>query len=321
MRSFVRPWRALLALLVGGAAIGAAVWFASRSEDAGGTAASGATIQPARLADPPAAPGSPAPGVQVGALARDFVAMSPQGESLRLSDLRGRAVAVNFWATWCVSCLTELPLLRDLQKRLGGPASLEVVAVNTGERVDDVAPFLEQLDAPQFRVVMDPSAAIADAYGVYGLPLTVFIDAEGVIRARYAGQLDEELAERYVATAMAGTTDAEAPFKLRFVTPVETREHVLDARREREGTLTLASKRFRCDDTYCASDVLEAIRGLPGVTSLTADTAADPPAVSLTFDPVSATAEDIVDAVAALLRAKEDPLYRPDERPLEIRWR
>jgi peroxiredoxin len=320
MPSFVRPWRAAAVLLASGAAVGAAVWFAAKHDGAGGTATSGATIQPARLADPPAASGSPAPGVSVGALARDFIAMSPDGQWLRLSDLRGKPVVLNFWATWCVSCLTELPLLRDLQTRLGGPSAIEVVAVNTGERVEDVAAFLEQLEAPAFRIAMDPSAAVADAYGVYGLPLTVFIDASGIIRARYPGQLDEELAQRYVAAAMAGATDAETPFKLRFVTPVETREHVIEARRIGDGTLALASKRFRCDDTYCAADVLEAIRALPGVTSLAADAGADPPLVTLSFEPGTA-AESIVDAVAALLRAKDDPLYRPDERPLEIRWR
>lgn len=160
-------------LLLSAAAVGGAVWFSLRGDDSAGIATTGAVIEPARLADPPAAPGSPSPGVQAGALARDFLAMSPQGESLRLSDLRGRPVVLNFWATWCVSCLTELPLLRDLQTRLGGPAALEVVAVNTGERVGDGMSFLEQLGAPQFRIMMDPSAAVADAYGVYGLALPV----------------------------------------------------------------------------------------------------------------------------------------------------
>lgn len=306
--------------MVGAGAVAGAVWFSLRGDDGAGIATSGAVIEPAQLAEPPAAPGSPSAGVQVGSLARDFIAMSPQGESLRLSDLRGRPVMVNFWATWCVSCLTELPLLRDLQARLGGPTAFEVVAVNTGERVDDVLPFLEQLDAPAFRVVMDPSATVADAYGVYGLPLTVFIDAEGVIRARYAGQLDQALAERYVAAAMSGATDAETPFKLRFITPVESREHTLYARRASDDTLILASKRFRCDDTYCASDVIGNLPKVPGVVSVDVNASVDPPSITLSFDPGTITAESIVDAVAALLRETDDPLYRPDERPLEIRW-
>lgn len=314
------PRRAAPAALLAMAAVAAAVWFGLRDRGGAGVATSGVTIERARLLDTPALQGR-AVGVEVDAVARDFTGMAPDGSILRLTDLRGKPVAVNFWATWCVSCLTELPLLRDLQARLGGPDAIEIVAVNTGEGVDDVLPFLEQLDAPRFHVVMDPTAAIADAYGVYGLPLTVFVDASGVVRARYAGQLDEALAERLVAAAMDGATAAETPFKLRFVTPVETREHTLDVVAAGDGALALASKRFRCDDTYCAADVIDAIGALPGVAAVAVEGQADPPSVVISFDPAATEVGALVDEVAALLRAKDDPLYRPDERPLEIRWR
>ncbi len=320
MRALIDPRRAVPAALVAGAAIAAALWFGLREREGGGVATSGVPIERAQLLDTPAAPDSSV-GVDIGAVARDFTAMSPDGATLRLSDLRGRPVAVNFWATWCTSCFAELPLLRDLQARMGGRGAFEVVAVNTGEGVDDVLPFLQQLDAPDFRVVMDPTAAVADAYGVYGLPLTVFVDADGVVRARYAGQLDEELAERYIAAAVAGASDPETPFKLRFVTPVETREHVLEVSVADAGTLSLASKRFRCDDSYCAADVVDAIRALDGVTRVDADTEADPPALSIAFDATATDAGSLVERVAQLLREKDDPLYRPDERPLDIRWR
>lgn len=319
MRALVDLRRAAPAALVAGAAIAAALWFALRERHGAGVATSGAPIERARLLDTSAMPGARV-GVDVGAFARDFAATTPEGSELRLSDLRGRPVAVNFWATWCTSCLAELPLLRDLQTRLGGPGAFEVLAVNTGESVDDVLPFLEWLHAPALRVVMDPAATVADAYGVYGLPLTVFVDARGVVRARYAGQLDEELAERYVAAAIAGDSDPETPFKLRFVTPIETREHVLDVVAAEHGTLSLASKRFRCDDFYCAADVIEAIRTLAGVTGVDADSRADPPAITIVFDATLTDATTVVERVAQLLREKDDPLYRPDERPLDVRW-
>lgn len=66
--------------------------------------------------------------------------------------------------------------------------------------------------------------------------------------------------------------------------------------------------------------MIDRLGALPGVTSVDVDATADPFAVTLSFDPTTTTAESIVDAVAARLREKDDPLYRPDERPLEIRW-
>lgn len=61
------------------------------------------------------APAGASVGTTKGRLARDLVAYSPDGEAVRLSKLRGRPTVVNFWATWCTSCLAEMPDLRDLQ--------------------------------------------------------------------------------------------------------------------------------------------------------------------------------------------------------------
>ncbi len=323
MSRFFDLRRAIPALLFASGAVALAAWLALRGSGDAGITPSGVTIERARLLDLPPGLGNEgaSAGVEIGDAARDFEGMAPDGKRTRLSDLRGRAVAINFWATWCASCLTEMPMLRDVQKGLGGPDVIEVVAVNAGERVDDVIPFLDQLDAPEMRVVMDPTTAVTDGYGVYGLPLTVFVDADGVIRAKYAGQLDEELAQEYAQAAAAGATGREPPFKFRFVLPVEVREHVLWVETPSPGTVVYSSKRLRCDDAYCAASVADAAAALPGVTSAVHDTEADPPALTVTFDPAATSEPQVTEALAALLQSEPDPIYRQEDRPLEIRPR
>lgn len=300
-------WKRALLLLPVLALAGVALYFFALRDDT-------STTRRASLLDTLAVDGVEV-GTDKGELARDFSAFSPDGEPVRLSDLRGRPTVINFWATWCTSCLAEMPDLRDLQAEVG-PDRLNVFAMNVGEDTDAATGFLDWLDAPDFYVGLDPTLAVGDAYGVRGMPQSVFIDGEGIIRAVYVGQLTENALREYLASASRGTNqqdDRSGP--LRFVTTVG-RERVLEVDELDDGRVEFRSKSLRCDDAYCAAPVVDALSRSPGVVSVENHLDWDPALVVVTFDERRTTVAALTDILSQELEQYKDPLYT---RPLEIR--
>lgn len=252
-------------------------------------------------------------GVKKGQLSRDFIGVAPDGTPVRLSELRGKPTIINFWATWCTSCLAELPDLKALQQDIGTD-SLNIVAVDAGENSSAAERFLKELDAPAFRVGMDPTLVVADAYGVFGLPQSVFIDADGVVRAVYTGQLSKELMQQYVQAASTGTDGPDAPKKIRLITTV-ARDHTLEVRPSGKDAVDLRSKSLRCDESYCATAAIDAISATDGVRGVERMLSEDPPRILVTFDEAGTSADDIAAGLADALNKLGDPLY---ERPLDI---
>jgi len=259
------------------------------------------------LETPPVAGGGA--GVVKGRAARDFTATTPDGGSIRLSDLRGKPVVINFWATWCTSCLTEMPELRDIQQEFGAE-NVHVLAVNSGESKAAAQEFLEFLEAPDFKTVFDPSLAVTDAYGVIGLSHSVFIDATGVIRATYTGQLSKDLMREYIEAASAGTTTGEPPFKFRLPGSVEARTSVLLVEEIEHGVARFTSKRLRCDDSFCGAPAIDALAAQPGILAIDRDLEADPPAITVTFEPQVMPLSRLGESLASLIEQQEDPLYQ-----------
>lgn len=132
--------------------------------------------------------------IRVGEPAPDFTAQTPGGEPIALSDFRGSVVALNFWATWCAPCQVEMPSLQRASETSGGPV---VLAVNVGEGQERVQAFLNE-HGLTFPVALDPDETIAALYGVRVFPTTVWIDAEGIVRAEHLGPLSEDQIEDYV---------------------------------------------------------------------------------------------------------------------------
>lgn len=261
--------------------------------------------------------GSQEVGTRPGRLAQDFEASNLDGERFRLSDLRGRPLVINFWATWCTSCLAEMPVLEE-QRRAHVEDGLAIVAVNVGEGAGDAREFIDALQLREFFVAMDPDLTIADAYGVRGLPQSVFVDRNGVVQATYLGQLDDETMDRYVRAALDATPGGEPPRRLRFVTTVP-REHTLEVYPDDSnlGRVRFVSRRFRCDDAYCARALVEGLRQMAGIADLELRTEATPAELVITFDPSRLSLATVVGAVADALRAQPDPLYT---RELEVRY-
>ncbi|MGM0402014.1 MAG: redoxin domain-containing protein [Chloroflexota bacterium] len=133
---------------------------------------------------------------QEGNPAFDFTLQTLEGEEVSLSDFRGQAVMLNFWASWCGPCRIEIPHMIELYKETHDQ-DFEIVAVNLRENTDRVEDFVQRFDIP-FPVLLDEKGRIGAAYHVQGIPTSIFIDEEGVIRHVHVGALTEDALQHYV---------------------------------------------------------------------------------------------------------------------------
>jgi len=121
------------------------------------------------------------PAPQKGFLAPDFTLETLEGKSVTLSNLRGQAVLINFWATWCPPCRAEMPAFQetytDYEKQ-----GFVIVAVNATlqDNSTDIATFIEEFGL-SFPVVLDTEGTVNQLYQVRSLPTSFFVDKEGVI--------------------------------------------------------------------------------------------------------------------------------------------
>ena len=118
--------------------------------------------------------------------AHDFALPRLEGGDVRLSDLRGQWVLVNFRATWCAPCREEMPYLARLARAHAG--DLTVLAVNMREPPSVVAPFVAEF-GPELPIVLQPDDATLLAYDVRALPTSVLIDPDGMVVTRSVGPL------------------------------------------------------------------------------------------------------------------------------------
>jgi len=123
----------------------------------------------------------------VGAAAKDFT-VQDSDHQVSLNQFRGQVVIVNFWATWCGSCMQELPTLMDMQNRL---RSRGVVVVGVSIDVDGDAyhRFLTQRNI-NFITVRDPEQKVAMTYGTTGWPESYIVDRQGVLRRKIVGPIN-----------------------------------------------------------------------------------------------------------------------------------
>lgn len=123
----------------------------------------------------------------IGMTAPDFSLSDLQGRSHSLSQYRGKIVLLNFWATWCKPCTTEMPAMQTCYDRLRENGFV-VLAVN---ELEDEAKVREHIQAHghSFPVLLDRNNGVANQYGVFGLPVSVFIDEFGVVQEYVKGGL------------------------------------------------------------------------------------------------------------------------------------
>ena len=147
-----------------------------------GFLAAGLGLDPREVPSP--LEGKPAPAFELPVLQQPDKRFVP-------ADMRGKVWLLNVWASWCVSCRDEHPLLVELSQR----RVLPVLGLNYKDKGADATAWLKQFGDPYELSVVDADGRIGIDYGVYGVPETYLIDAEGVIRYKQIGPLTAAILE------------------------------------------------------------------------------------------------------------------------------
>lgn len=133
--------------------------------------------------------------------AADFTLSDLQGNSVRLSSLKGKVVLIDFWATWCSPCREEIPHFKELYAAYR-PKGLEIVGISLDEGEAVVKPFVKE-NGIGYPVVMGNSQIVQAYGGVRGIPTTFLIDKKGQIAKKYIGYHEKAEFERQIQALLA----------------------------------------------------------------------------------------------------------------------
>lgn len=138
---------------------------------------------------------APAPGH----LAPDFTLATLDGGEIQLSQLRGKPVVINFWATWCGPCRQETPQFQSFYERFSDDVIL--LGINQREGLDQINAFVEEFGMT-YPVLLDQDGTVYDDYQVFGLPTTWFVNPDGVLVSVAPGGITEAFLEDQVSASL-----------------------------------------------------------------------------------------------------------------------
>lgn len=131
--------------------------------------------------------------------APDFTLQDLNGNTVSLSDFKGKYVFLNFWATWCGPCRQEIPAMEEIYNKYQD--DLVIVAVNVGEDYDTVSEFAKDYGLT-FEILLDEKQAVASLYQVSGIPTSYFLDQEGNFVSGHVGTMTFESMEEEILSMM-----------------------------------------------------------------------------------------------------------------------
>ena len=137
-----------------------------------------------RLASSPPLVGGPAP---------DFELKTPKDQVFKLADLKGKFVVLSFWATWCVTCIKEMPEFQKIHQS-SSSTNIEVVAINFAESKNKVEKYVQGRNL-SFPVLLDRHGNVSGKYKVRNLPVTYLISPDGIIQEEIIGVITQEAIE------------------------------------------------------------------------------------------------------------------------------
>jgi len=126
---------------------------------------------------------------EIGSMAPPFTLLTPNLDSFALGQVRGNITILNFWATWCRPCRTEMQELQNLHR--SHPARIRILGINSGESPELVAQWTETLGLT-FDILLDPLQSVVRLYQIRGQPTTYLLDAEHRIQNIYFGRVSLE---------------------------------------------------------------------------------------------------------------------------------
>ena len=123
--------------------------------------------------------------------ARDFTVYDKDGKEVKLSDLKGMPVVLNFWASWCPPCKSEMPTFNAIAKEYEGKVAFMMVNLTDGvsETQESAQSYIDSMGFT-FPVYFDLMSEAAYTYGIQSIPTTFFIDADGNVVASYVGAME-----------------------------------------------------------------------------------------------------------------------------------
>lgn len=129
--------------------------------------------------------------------APDFTVYDKEGNEILLSDYIGKPIVLNFWASWCSPCKSEMPDFNEKYLEMGEDINFLMINMTDGSRetVDSASEFISE-NGFEFPVFYDTQLEAAYTYGAYSLPVTFFIDADGYVIAQATGAIDMETLQK-----------------------------------------------------------------------------------------------------------------------------
>lgn len=134
-------------------------------------------------------------GPVIGSKVDDFTLPGIGTNAISLSQFRGKIIVLNFWATWCIPCKKEMPLLEGIYQTLGD--NLVVIGVNAQESESEIRNFIDQ-NQITFPIVVDTSGELARKFLINGYPTTFFLDSAGILRNLHIGEMREDILRGYL---------------------------------------------------------------------------------------------------------------------------
>lgn len=134
----------------------------------------------------------------------------PVMDTVRLRDLRGKVVVVNYWASWCLACRDEHPVLQQASAAYAD-SGVQFVGVVYNDRGNNALKWLREMGPVPYPSVMDPRTATAIDYGVYGVPETFFIGRDGRVAYKHFGPLTPTVMQRQLGALLAEPHPPAAP--------------------------------------------------------------------------------------------------------------
>ena len=145
-----------------------------------------------------------------GKAAPDFELANLEGAKIHPADFKGKALLVNFWATWCAPCIVEIPWFIEFQQKYG-PQGLQVVGISMDDTgVKDVIPFVKKHNMT-YPILMGDDKVAQQFGGILGLPTTFMVDKNGKYYAMHRGLVSRERVEEEIQEMLGQSSSAASP--------------------------------------------------------------------------------------------------------------
>lgn len=139
-------------------------------------------------------------GLAKGEIAPDFELTTLDGESVKLSDYKGKKVILNFWATWCPPCRAEMPHMQTYYEDQASADNVEILAVNLTKEdhgLEKIKTFKEEYGL-SFPIPMDEKGEIGSLYQAVTIPTSYILDTQGRVQTKFVGPMDRAAIEKII---------------------------------------------------------------------------------------------------------------------------